>query len=1211
MKKLYLVLTLACSLFIFLSPSLANIWWVDLNGNNNNSGSVAAPLRSIQTAIDKAASGDTVILKQGAFLEQLTLKPSKSLTITSQYLITGDTAFIHNTIIGGFKILDSLQQAARNQRQVLYGLTIANTTNILLTKVDFIKTFFDNATNLNDFRDCSIDKSSLSTCSFTLRGNSIVRNSFLNNSTINIDSGNAVIENNKIYNGGAYPYGVVKISIQGNYNSTLLIRNNEFVNSDFYLKYYRDYYPQISIINNTFYNSIVSVQTDPAVPTARVYFVNNIIPTLYYSQFASFWTEPPKEFKNNLTGKTFYSGYPINYPTDPLANNFSFPPGFKDVSKYDFTLEDWSQAIGRGLAEFTPPSEGHLYSNVIPMYDLTGKVRPTPTGTNLDLGAYENSLSAPTTSVTITSIKAGIKRDTINWYIYPNDTTAIRKYKLYRSTKPNADTLIAANINKSAISYTDSIYLQKGVTYYYRISAVDSLNNETPFSNEKTVTIPSNVKPTCGSLTNVVSAIGRKTEMPVSLSSTGAKDPDGLIDSTIWFINGVRIGTGSYIETVLKLGTNRVGYYVYDDDGAYDSVFTTYTYYAAKTVTSTTTNSGLSAFNKNNLFYSDVVSGYNSILRSDSLLQPNFSGGPYQLTVNNSIISSPSVTSDSIMFIPNGSSVDAYKINGTPWFSSSAALSGVVQVIPTVDTVLKRIYLGLSNGVWTSINYSTHTPTTAWNFFTGQGGGFSSPGVITVDRKLVFTTISGQIMGFDLNSLNDSNPFTKWYFAIGTQVKKPLSVDAYGNIVIVDEGGILHKYKLSNDGSVSELWQRKLNGDLFNTSVVIDAMNNFYCGTSNGNLIKLNGSTGSVIWSYSSNAAIKSTPALSGYNRVYFGNDNGEVHALNTETGTKEWYFKASSPIVSHLMHLNGATYFTTSTTKEIFELWDKPQDVPYLRTERTATTPVLQPIWSSFQGDYKRTGQAQTPSTNVAISGKVYLQGAFNASTGAMNNSLSASTILQTYALAQPYNAAYGYAGLESVSTTFLNAHSDIVDWVLLELRDTSSPSTIISTRAAFVKQDGTLLDIDGSSSITFQGVVPTSYYISIRHRNHLGIRSSTAVDFSSGSGSYDFTTSADKAYQNQSYTSAVQIGNIWAMRAGNANSNNNVKYNGPGNDQNQVLNVKLAGSLSQIITNAYSPEDLNMDGTIKWNGPNNDQNFLLNVILGGSLSTVYNEQL
>ena len=250
---------------------------------------------------------------------------------------------------------------------------------------------------------------------------------------------------------------------------------------------------------------------------------------------------------------------------------------------------------------------------------------------------------------------------------------------------------------------------------------------------------------------------------------------------------------------------------------------------------------------------------------------------------------------------------------------------------------------------------------------------------------------------------------------------------------------------------------------------------------------------------------------------------------------------------------------------------------------------------------------------STVSFSGKVYLQGAYNSSTLTMNNTLNSLGILQLNASSQPYNiTAFNYPGTESVALDFFSTHTDIVDWVLIELRDPVTPSTVAGTRAAFVKQDGTLIDIDGTTAqISFQGVNTGNYYVVIRHRNHLGIRSSATVDFGTGPGSYDFTTGSDKVYQSQLYPSTVQIGNIWAMRGGNANSNNNVKYNGPSNDENQILNVKLLGSLSNIINNVYAPEDINMNGNIKWNGPGNDQNFLLNTILQGSLSTIYIEQL
>src|SRR5205823_1797412 len=145
----------------------------------------------------------------------------------------------------------------------------------------------------------------------------------------------------------------------------------------------------------------------------------------------------------------------------------------------------------------------------------------------------------------------------------------------------------------------------------------------------------------------------------------------------------------------------------------------------------------------------------------------------------------------------------------------------------------------------------------------------------------------------------------------------------------------------------------------------------------------------------------------------------------------------------------------------------------------------------------------------------------------------------------------------------------------------------------------------------ISFSNIASGNYFVSVRHRNHLGIRSANPIDFSSGSGVYDFSKSATQSFQNQSYTSTVLVGTRWCMRAGNSNFNNNVKYNGPENDQNQILNTKLGGSLSNILNHVYSTEDINMNGNIKWNGPANDQNFLLNTLLGGSLSIVYLEQL
>ena len=45
----------------------------------------------------------------------------------------------------------------------------------------------------------------------------------------------------------------------------------------------------------------------------------------------------------------------------------------------------------------------------------------------------------------------------------------------------------------------------------------------------------------------------------------------------------------------------------------------------------------------------------------------------------------------------------------------------------------------------------------------------------------------------------------------------------------------------------------------------------------------------------------------------------------------------------------------------------------------------------------------------------------------------------------------------------------SGVVDWVLLELRSGTASSTVISRKAAFVKNDGSVVDLDGVSLVSF----------------------------------------------------------------------------------------------------------------------------------------------
>ena len=108
-----------------------------------------------------------------------------------------------------------------------------------------------------------------------------------------------------------------------------------------------------------------------------------------------------------------------------------------------------------------------------------------------------------------------------------------------------------------------------------------------------------------------------------------------------------------------------------------------------------------------------------------------------------------------------------------------------------------------------------------------------------------------------------------------------------------------------------------------------------------------------------------------------------------------------------------------------------------------------------------------------------------------------------------QPYYAApWNYSGNEHVGSI----PSGVVDWVLVELR--SDTTTTTATRAAFVKSDGTVVDTDGTSAVAFVSVPAGSYYVVIRHRNHLAVMSAVAVALNSSSSLYDFTTGQGQAY-------------------------------------------------------------------------------------------------
>ncbi len=222
--------------------------------------------------------------------------------------------------------------------------------------------------------------------------------------------------------------------------------------------------------------------------------------------------------------------------------------------------------------------------------------------------------------------------------------------------------------------------------------------------------------------------------------------------------------------------------------------------------------------------------------------------------------------------------------------------------------------------------------------------------------------------------------------------------------------------------------------------------------------------------------------------------------------------------------------------------------------------------------GGYMLTQGFQQP-ISVAVSGinlnlLAYLEGPF--SSGQMNNTLYSSGYIP---LNQPYNTApWNYDGTEAVAAI---PNSNVVDWVLLELRDAPSAalataSTVVARQAAFLLRNGTVVGLNGSSNLSFSIVPQYGLFAVVRHRNHIAVMSASALVVSGGVYTYNFSTDALRAYGGSLAHKQLASG-IWGLVAADGNADNQVSNL----DKNNVW-------IPQSGSSGYRSGDFNLDGQV-----------------------------
>ena len=201
-----------------------------------------------------------------------------------------------------------------------------------------------------------------------------------------------------------------------------------------------------------------------------------------------------------------------------------------------------------------------------------------------------------------------------------------------------------------------------------------------------------------------------------------------------------------------------------------------------------------------------------------------------------------------------------------------------------------------------------------------------------------------------------------------------------------------------------------------------------------------------------------------------------------------------------------------------------------------------------------------------ISLDLTAFLEGPFFG--GQMNTLLN---IFGFIPLSQPYSVSpWNYSGTENVGVI---PNNDVVDWVLVEVRETAgdastaTAATTIGKRAGFLLKDGSIVDLDGISPLVFSAIATQNIFAVVYHRNHLPILSAYPLSATGYLYNFNFTNGESQVYGGSAGHKELSSG-IWGMFSGNALPDAQIDNK----DKNDVWEIEK-GSLG------YYNGDLDMD--------------------------------
>lgn len=292
--------------------------------------------------------------------------------------------------------------------------------------------------------------------------------------------------------------------------------------------------------------------------------------------------------------------------------------------------------------------------------------------------------------------------------------------------------------------------------------------------------------------------------------------------------------------------------------------------------------------------------------------------------------------------------------------------------------------------------------------------------------------------------------------------------------------------------------------------------------------------------------------SITGNDTIYIGNSTGPMNLTNFQGNVLTWQRKIDDNAWIDIPGTSGlSTYSETPPTLGSYSYRVQVQNgtCPDVFSDSLNIQVVLH--------------------EEIELSLKVYLEGGFLISEmGTILNQLGYIPLIQPYS-----GAPWYYEGTESVE--FI-PNSDVVDWVLIELRETSGgPSTAtadkrIARQAGLLLKNGEIVGTDGASNLTFDAILNDNLYVVIWHRNHLGVMSALPLTLSGDIYNYDFASGENQVYGGSLGHKEITSG-VWGMIVGDAYTDGQINNK----DKNEVW-------LIQQGVSGYKEGDFNMDSQV-----------------------------